>query len=95
MAEGADGAYVEFGSGEKPPAGALFGSAASLLGSLHRLSLARVPITASAVAGVVLDLVSTSRVKAWGPHMRRKKCEELASDAWRRALHAGRRCVQN
>ncbi|CAJ1400620.1 unnamed protein product [Effrenium voratum] len=31
-------------------------------------------------AGVVLDLVSTSRVKAWGPHMRRKKCEELASD---------------
>ncbi|CAJ1368059.1 unnamed protein product [Effrenium voratum] len=31
-------------------------------------------------AGVVLDLVSTSRVKAWGPHMRRKKCEELASE---------------
>lgn len=31
-------------------------------------------------AGIVLDLVSTSRVKAWGPHTRRKKCEELASE---------------
>eukprot|EP00434_Breviolum_minutum_P026049 symbB.v1.2.023027.t1/scaffold2016.1/size116345/12 len=31
-------------------------------------------------AGIVLDLVSTSRVKAWGPHVRRKKCEELASE---------------
>ncbi|CAK9116013.1 unnamed protein product [Durusdinium trenchii] len=31
-------------------------------------------------AGIVLDLVSTSRVKAWGPHPRRKKCEELASE---------------
>ena len=32
--------------------------------------------------GIVLDLVSTSRVKAWGPHTRRKKCEELASVTW-------------
>eukprot|EP00439_Symbiodinium_sp_Y106_P072976 s725_g13.t1 len=31
-------------------------------------------------AGIVLDLVKTSRVKAWGPHARRKKCEELAAE---------------
>ena len=30
----------------------------------------------------MLDLVSTSRVKAWGPHTRRNKCEELASVTW-------------
>ena len=37
------------------------------------------------LAGIVLDLVSTSRVKAWGPHMRRKKCEELASATWQKS----------
>jgi len=32
-------------------------------------------------AGIVLDLVNSSRVKAWGIHARRKLCEELAAES--------------
>ncbi|CAE7250718.1 abcB4 [Symbiodinium natans] len=42
-------------------------------------------------AGIVLDLVKTSRVKAWGPHARRKKCEELAAETRQSLKFSGSR----